>query len=98
MGGAVGAGTMSQRAERALAAGCDMVLVCNDRPAAESVIAALRNDTRPVSQIRLMRLHGRKPPCSERERLHGQRWRQMAERVAALNEQGELDLDDERLA
>ncbi|NNM00332.1 MAG: beta-N-acetylhexosaminidase [Gammaproteobacteria bacterium] len=98
MGGAVGAGSMSERAERALAAGCDMVLVCNDRGGAESVIAALPHETRPVSQIRLMRLHGRKPPCDERERTEAQHWRQMAERVAALNEQGELDLDDERLA
>ena len=98
MGGALGAGSMSERAERALAAGCDMVLVCNDRGGAESVIAALPHDTRPVSQIRLMRLHGRKTPCDETERREAQHWTAMAERVAALNEQGELDLDDERLA
>jgi beta-N-acetylhexosaminidase len=51
-------GPMPQRAELALAAGCDMVLICNDRPAALATVAALRDYSQPTSLVRLARLHG----------------------------------------
>lgn len=51
-------GSMPERAKRALAAGCDMVLVCNDRPAARKAVNALREYTNPLSLVRLARLHG----------------------------------------
>ncbi len=56
-----GAGTVGgsvERARRALAAGCDMTLVCNDRKQAALVVEALEVQDRPVSVARLMRLHG----------------------------------------
>jgi beta-N-acetylhexosaminidase len=49
---------MVVRTRRALDAGCDMVLVCNDRPAARKTVAALRDYSNPLSLVRLARLHG----------------------------------------
>ena len=51
-------GSMATRAKLALDAGCDMVLVCNDRPAASATVAALREYSNPLSLVRLARLHG----------------------------------------
>jgi len=51
-------GSMPTRANLALEAGCDMVLICNDRPAARASVAALRDYSNPLSLVRLARLHG----------------------------------------
>ncbi len=53
-------GSFEQRARLALDAGCDLILVCNDREAAVRVIAELEGHrTSPVSQMRLSRMQGR---------------------------------------
>jgi len=57
--GAVTAATPAERARAALAAGCDMILVCNDRAAAETVADCIGQEPRPVAQARLIRMHGR---------------------------------------
>jgi beta-N-acetylhexosaminidase len=67
----VGAGIVGDMIERvrvALAAGCDMVPVCNNRPAVEQVLGTLRPKLDPLSQVRLARLHGR--PGVSRAQLH----------------------------
>jgi beta-N-acetylhexosaminidase len=51
-------GSMAKRAELALQAGCDMILICNDRPAASAAVATLREYSNPLSLVRLARLHG----------------------------------------
>ncbi len=51
-------GSMVDRSRLALDAGCDMLLICNDRPAAERAVEALNNYTNPLSLVRLARLHG----------------------------------------
>ncbi|MBT8086370.1 MAG: beta-N-acetylhexosaminidase [Woeseia sp.] len=58
-------GTMSQRAHLALVAGCDMVLICNDRPAARAAVARLADYSNPLSLVRLARLHGVGAPLRE---------------------------------
>ncbi len=54
MKGAESAGTPLQRTQRALQAGCDMALICNDRPAASEVARKLETpwpDTQDPSKI-----------------------------------------------
>ena len=51
-------GAMPERAALALHAGCDMVLVCNDRAAARATVRDLREYSNPLSLVRLARLHG----------------------------------------
>ena len=59
MGGATGAGNITQRASMALAAGCDMILVCNDPSAIATLLDELSYEHDAVHSIRLARLHGR---------------------------------------
>lgn len=66
MAGAGVAGSPVERARAALAAGCDMVLACNDRAAAVSILQGLHEAPDPVSQFRLIRLHGRGRSTLER--------------------------------
>lgn len=58
MKAAVKYGSMPERAQLALEAGCDMVLTCNDRAAAEKAVDALSGYSNPLSLVRLARLHG----------------------------------------
>lgn len=59
MEGAKAVGGMADRAHAALAAGCDMVLVCNDPAGAAQVLDGLRPPVDPPSRLRLVRMHGR---------------------------------------
>ncbi len=61
MAGAAAAGDITTRARQALAAGCDVLPVCNDRAAAIELLERLRRPVDPVSRMRLARLHGREP-------------------------------------
>ncbi len=47
------------RAERALAAGCDVLPVCNDRSAVVSLLDRLKAKPEPASQVRIVRMRGR---------------------------------------
>lgn len=59
MAGARAHGGPADCARAALAAGCDMVLACNDRPAALAILQSLRDPHDPVAHLRLARFHGR---------------------------------------
>jgi beta-N-acetylhexosaminidase len=54
---AVGSGII-ERCQRALAAGCDMLLVCNDPASRAQALAGLTANPDPASQLRLVRMRG----------------------------------------
>jgi beta-N-acetylhexosaminidase len=60
MGGAAAAfGDVVTRAQQALAAGCDMLPVCNNRASVVELLDKLDVEPEPTSRLRLVRLHGR---------------------------------------
>lgn len=85
-------GSMPERASRALAAGCDMVLVCNDRSAAEEAVAALNEYSNPLSLVRLARLHGTGHPLRE-TLLASDEWQQAHATVMHGRDRPPLELD-----
>ncbi len=59
MEGAGAAGGILERAHRARAAGCDVLLVCNARAAVLALLDGLRQEPEPASALRRVRLRGR---------------------------------------
>jgi beta-N-acetylhexosaminidase len=59
MRGAEKAGSYLDRARAALAAGCDMLPVCNNRAGVVTILDGLEDAPDPMRQWRLTRLHGR---------------------------------------
>jgi beta-N-acetylhexosaminidase len=59
MGATAAVGDLLRRAQLALAAGCDMLLACNDRAGAAMLIERLHPEPAPASQLRLVRMRGR---------------------------------------
>lgn len=91
MAAAGAGGDYAQRARAASAAGCDMLLICNNRPAAIAIVESFVGHADPVAQLRLLRLHGR--GHRERSRLHEDpRWQAGLNQVARLEDPGTLDL------
>ncbi|WP_428610273.1 beta-N-acetylhexosaminidase [Sedimenticola sp.] len=92
MAAAEGAGNYAQRAQAALAAGCDMVLVCNNPAGAVEVLESLADYSDPAAQMRLIRMHGRK--ALSRDALHlDPRWTHALDIIARYEENPALDLD-----
>jgi beta-N-acetylhexosaminidase len=65
MAAAASVGALTERAARALAAGCDVLPVCNDRPGVERLLDHFKPRVDPASQLRLIRMRGRKQPVFE---------------------------------
>ena len=83
MKGAAVAGDFVSRSDAALAAGCDMVLVCNDRSAALSVINGLDSrNIEPLSSNRLERLLMKSEPVGMQTLKQSDRWQFLVEELA----------------
>jgi beta-N-acetylhexosaminidase len=75
MAGAASIGGIVERAERALAAGCDVLPVCNHRPSVLALLDGLKHRPDPASALRLVRLRG-KGHSTRAELLASAAWRQ----------------------
>ena len=87
MEGASFAGNYAQRAEAALGAGCDMILVCNSRQGVIEIMDTaaidLHSDSSKASQQRLERMVG-KPYMNRNALLDTQRWSEIETEMSAF--------------
>ena len=97
MTGASGVGDGLNRAHAALQAGCDMLLICNDRVMVHQVLAGLGEYHSPVAQVRLMRLHGKPHPLDWQALHQHPRWAQAQALCQTLEHAPELTLNDDEL-
>ncbi len=97
MAGAEFAGSYPERASRAMEAGCDMVLVCNNQAAVLELLDELQVSPDPASQLRLMRMRGADPGLSFNEFCTSERRLRIGAEISGLDKTPELELDDDNL-
>lgn len=97
MAGAEIAGGYNERALAALNAGCDMVLICNNQEAAVKLLDDLEIENNPVSQVRLMRMHGREIDMAMPDLKNDLDWQATAAEIASIEKIPELDLGDDEI-
>lgn len=84
-------GDYPERASAAIAAGCDMVLVCNNPEGADQVLDRLADHHDPVSMARCARLHGRPAPTWGRLR-ESMRWHNAVALASEIVDRPEKEL------
>jgi len=85
------AGDFAGRAKAALAAGCDMVLVCNHTEAAQQVLNSLQDYSNPASQMRLVRMHGR-GKANRQQLMDSEQWKSAVALVEAIGDTPNLEM------
>jgi beta-N-acetylhexosaminidase len=91
MGGAAEFGDIVARADAALAAGCDVLPVCNDRASVTKLLDELEFEVEPAAHLRLVRMRGRQAP--DREELYaGGAWRSASDLLARATAAPKLSL------
>jgi beta-N-acetylhexosaminidase len=94
MAGAAAFGGVIERAKQAFAAGCDVLPICNDRQAVQSVLEHFGPETgSPASQARMVRMRARGEPPTN---LNSDRqWQQTVANIAGLSAAPPLVLTEE---
>ncbi len=83
MSGAESVGAYPERARHALAAGCDILLVCNNPEGADEVLESLQGYSNPTSQLRMIRLHGQ---ATNTDLFTTRVWRNACTQLDAFNQ------------
>jgi beta-N-acetylhexosaminidase len=91
MEGASVMGAMPQRAAKALRAGCDMVLICNQREAVLQTLRELDIQPDPVSLMRLARLHGL-PGLNQQQLLASMQWQNSVAALSSIQERTQFSV------
>ncbi|MFM7707657.1 MAG: beta-N-acetylhexosaminidase [Gammaproteobacteria bacterium] len=81
MAGAAAVGGIVERATRALAAGCDVLPVCNHRPSVVALLDGWQAATDPVAALRRVRLRGKAHPRPVELRA-SERWQSAQQALA----------------
>jgi beta-N-acetylhexosaminidase len=84
MEGAASVGDFPERARLAIAAGCDMVLVCNNPVAAAQVLDSLPIADNPLREQRLSTMKGRINTCTLQELQQSATWQQLSQIFTGL--------------
>ena len=84
MESAASVGNYSQRAELALDAGCDMVLVCNNPLAAEQVLDSIPIKSHPKTEQRLKTMRA-KTHLTRTELFNSKQWQQISQQLKIFN-------------
>jgi beta-N-acetylhexosaminidase len=91
MEGASAMGGVVERAEAALAAGCDVLPVCNRRESVVTVLDGLKSQPGPASQLRVLRMRGKEAP-RRAELMSSRRYQHSRECLARCERPPELTL------
>lgn len=86
------AGGYGSRAQHALDAGCDMVLVCNHPEGVAEVVEQLEGYNSPTAQARLIRMHGRGDVSYEEMRSRSD-WKRVAALITDLDRSPWMEMD-----
>ncbi len=97
MSGAAQVGDVDERAEVAITAGCDIILLCNDRSGTERLLSQFSSQVEPITQVRLMRMHGKGDPRLLTELAGDERWVAANADISRVNQTRVLDLGDDML-
>jgi beta-N-acetylhexosaminidase len=89
--GAAAVGDIVERCQRSLAAGCDVLPICNSRPSALQVLDGLKHAPDATLHLRLARMRGH-PHMNRKELLASAEWRHCQDAVMRCGAAPELDL------
>jgi len=89
--GAIAAG-YAERANAAVAAGCDVVLICNNRAGAVEILDHADFEVDPQVHLRMVRLHGRHD-IHWAELTASEEWQQATELLRRYQDDATLELD-----
>ncbi|HJQ61217.1 MAG TPA: hypothetical protein VJ834_00020, partial [Burkholderiales bacterium] len=85
--------SIAERAKAALAAGCDMVLACNDTEGTGRLLADLDYSMPAVALMRLVRMHGRRVYSSMVDLREDQRYANALHAISGIGARsGDLPL------